>query len=435
MKADEMLAAVAQTVILLSNGCFTYVYTPQNVNIYKDLFVVSIVFLVSLAEIFLLAFLRILFRKLCRFHTNYGVHMLFRPLTTAIQTPKSDRMGDLSQVNKNTTDYTIEKPQSSQESISDVDLELSDLDSNDARPIVEHRNTYVDVYGLGWACFATLYACDTSSELPSISFVFTLLTLLFMQGLYTLSTLFQNYQRGFVESEEYKKINTKKALMIGSTCMCLISFSVLTVSLGQNILPRQDATIASTFLSIILPSTAPILLISVPPSSTPLRLLAECLPFVLTLSLSYIMFFIGTKGELSAAIRQINDMQIISNSTNFTEPTSPFYLPSFELDVHFQSNETIHFSASMDTSVEVNNVLLLLIAPIFKVPALICILASIISRQLLTVTSCLLLILSMRMFAMNSHNFSDHANSLFLVSFIFALLAVATNNIKHFFFS
>lgn len=427
-----MLAALAQTLILLSNGVFTYVYTPQNVNVYKDLFVVSIVFLVALAEILLFAFLRIVLRKLCKIQTDYGVHMLFRPLTTAIQTPKSDRTEDVSQSQKPVESYSVDNARSPVE----VDLELSEIDSNDAYPVLEHRSTYLDVYGLGWACFATLYACDTSSELPSMSFVFTLLALLFVQGLYTMSTMIKNYQQGVSHLEEFKNANTKKALTLGATCMSSISFTTLTVALGQNILPRQDATISSTFLSIVLPSTAPLLLISVPPSSTPLRLLGECLPFVLTLSISYIMFFIGTKGELSAAIRQINDMQITKlNSTNITEPANPFYLPSFELDVHFFSNETIQFSASMDTSVEVNNMLLLFAAPIFKVPALICILASIISRQLLTVTSCLLLILSMRMFAMNSHGFNEHANSLFLVSFIFSVLAVATNNMKHIFFS
>jgi hypothetical protein len=429
-----MLAALAQTLILLSNGVFTYVYTPQNVSVYKDLFVVSIVFLVALAEIILFALLRITLRKLCNFRTDYGVHMLFKPLTTAIQTPKSDRVGDLSQAPAPATTHGVDNAQSP--NTVDADLELSDLDSNDAYPVLQHRNTYIDVYGLGWACFATLYACDTSSELPSISFIFTLLALLFMQGLYTLSTLQKNYRQGLWEAQEYKNANTKRALTLGSTCMSLISFSVLTVALGQSILPRQNATVSSTFLSIVLPSTAPILLISVPPSSTPLRLLGECLPFVLTLSISYIMFFVGTKGELSTAIRQINDMQITKlNTTNITQPVNPFYLPSFELDVHFESNETIQFSASMDTSVEVNNVFLLLAAPIFKVPALICILASIISRQLLTVTSCLLLILSMRMFAMNSHGFNEHANSLFLVSFIFSVLSVATNNMKHIFFT
>lgn len=426
-----MLATLAQTLILLSNGVFTYVYTPQNVNIYKDLFIVSIVFLVALAEIIFFVLMRIMLKRLCKFHTDYGVHLLFRPLTTAIQTPKSDRTEDITRSQKPVETYSVDNAQSPV----DVDLELSDVDSNDAYPVLEHRNTYVDVYGLGWACFATLYACDTSSELPSISFVFTLLALLFVQGLYSISTLFKNYQQGLSHLEEFKNVNTKKALTLGATCMSLISFTVLAVALGQNILPRQDATISSTFLSIILPSTAPLLLISVPPSSTPLRLLGECLPFILTLSISYIMFFVGTKGQLSAAIRQINNMQITKlNSTNISEPVNPFYLPSFELDVHFESNETIQFSASMDTSVEVNNIFLLLAAPVFKVPALICILASIISRQLVTVTSCLLLILSMRMFALNSHGFNEQANSLFLVSFIFSVLAVGTNNMKNIFF-
>jgi hypothetical protein len=426
-----MIAALAQTLILLSNGVFTYVYTPHNVNLYKDLFIVSILFLVALAEILFFALMRVMLKKLCKFHTDYGVHMLFRPLTAAIQTPKSDRTEEVSPPQKPMETYSVENAQPSV----DIDFELSEVDSNDAYPVLEHRNTYVDVYGLGWACFATLYACDTSSELPSISFVFTLLALLFVQGLYTISTLWRNHQQGLSHLEEFKNVNTKKALTLGVTFMSLMSFVLLTVALGQNILPRQNATIASTFLSIVLPSTAPLLLISVPPSSTPLRLLGECLPFVLTLSLSYIMFFIGTKGELSAAIRQINDMQITtSNGTNISQPESPFYLPSFELDVHFESNETIQFSASMDTPVEVNNIFLLLAAPIFKVPALICILASIISRQLLTVTSCLLLILSMRMFALNSHGFNESANSLFLVSFIFSVLAVATNNMKHIFF-
>ena len=429
-----MLESLAQTLILLANGGYTFLYTPHNVSVYKDLFVVSIVFLVALAEIIIFTLVRVALRKFCNVRTDYGVHMMFKPLTTAMNTPKSDRKGDLS-IHEETRPYSEgveQSPKCDRDSV-DIDLELSELGSQEGMPVVEYRNTYIDVYGLGWACFATLYACDTASELPSLSFVFTLLCFLFLQALYMMTGLFRNVQQGlYSESEHHKTLMSRKALTVGTSALCVISFCVLSVALGQNILPRQNSTVYSTFISMILPSTAPILLISVPPCSTPLRLLGECLPFVLTLSISYIMFYIGTKGQLSTVIHEINQMNMTGNLTDIARPSN--YLPAYDLEVHFESNQTLHFSASMDTPVDVNNVFMLLLAPIFKVPAVICILANIISRRLLTVTSCLLLILSIRMALINGASFSSHGNTMFVLSFVLSLLAVAINIVKTAFF-
>jgi len=449
-------AVVVQTFLILLSGAFNGLLTPSSQSVTKELFVSSVILMLGVVQGIAIIICKLLLRKFCRVHTNCGMHLLLKPLSTAMSTAKTDRPGENGPSEEalrsstgaggassaapppNTDHSDMEAPHASvrdNQSLSG----FSDLDEGDVMR-VDERNVYSDVYLLGFAAFSVTYCSDTSSVIPSISFVFTLLAICFLQSLHVITVLLRSIkaQSYMTDTDEAaKQLNTKRGLTVATAALCILSFLLYIFGFAGRLRPLLSSSVFDFVFSIILPMLSPLFLITISPKHNPLRVIFECTPFIFCLCISYSLFFLASRGTISTVIHEVNQ---ISNSSlaedaDPTKLTASSYLPAFDLEIHQESNSSIHFKADLSTSADrLENLPLLLLAPIVKIPLVILVLANTINRSFLTICSAMLFVLSCRsVVETKSTDYLQGSGGLFIAALVLSAMAVLVNVAKHLF--
>lgn len=450
-----MVAAVlAQTFLILLSGAFNGLLTPSSQSVTKELFVSSVILMLGVVQGLLIIIAKLMLRKFCRVHTNCGMHLLLKPLSTAMSTAKTDRPGEngpsehalRSSTGVGEASGTIPPPNTDHSDMEDPPPSardnqslsgFSDLDENDVMR-VDERNVYTDVYLLGFAAFSVTYCSDTSSVIPSISFVFTLLAICFLQSLHVITVLLQSLKsQSYMTDidEATKQLNTKRGMTVATAALCILSFIVYIFGFAGRLKPLLSSSIFDIVFSIILPMLSPLFLITISPKNNALRVIFECTPFIFCLCISYSLFFLASRGTIYTVIHEVNQISNSSLTEDFdlAKNTASSYLPAFDLEIHQESNSSIHFKADLSTSADrLENLPLLLLAPFVKIPLVILVLANTINRSFLTICSAMLFVLSCRsVVETKSTDYLQGSGGLFIAALVLSAVAILVNVGKH----
>lgn len=309
---------------------------------------------------------------------------------------------------------------------------LSDVSSDIMHP-PERRNVYADIYMLGLAFFVVVYACDGSTQLSTYCFLITMTTLSLIHTNQTISnvmTALRQQRLSLETASTHRKVLTRRVFTVGiAGCNCLALFCY-TASSGSSLF--DDLVKGSVFdlvFAVVLPLMAPIMLSCVSPKQNPAQTIAECSPFVFTLATVAVLVFIASRGTIEAVVHSLSNFtdatrhgtvqeaqvavhenrssHAYGNATLIEEmmgwmygsaKTSVTKAPGIPwLDIEIHTNSSIYFNADLSTTVDGwHNVPFLVLAPLIKLPAVVCILTSIVNRSHNIVITSLTLILTIR---------------------------------------
>ena len=388
-------SAIIQTGLLLSSGAFNALLSPASLSVEKQLFVSSVVLIVGCAQGFILLVFKVVLRFCTGIDLKFGSSYLFAPLTSALKHGVNDRPGE--------TDTTIPivvraTPRLYQNPVLDIESE----DENE--PVASHfipeqelvmderRNIYRDVYLLGLAAFTATYCIDTVSPTPATSFLSGLLVLSIAQSVNILFILARANTPGISSTEIQSMLHGKRILTVTSCLFASVAFVMFCIGLAGT--ATEISAVENMFdvtFSIVLPMICPWLLVTVSPKQLPMRTLMECTPFVLTLCLAYILFFLATRGQISTiihALREIGDNSTLVDLNSMTD-----------FEIHSDVNASIYFTTDMFSKTSVDsagNIPLLMIAPLLKIPTIVVVLANVINRSNLLVINSLLIVTAAR---------------------------------------
>lgn len=320
-----------------------------------------------------------------------------------------------------------------------LDVAWDDADSvlsADAENLRErdYRNVFTDIYVLGIASFTVTYCIDATSPLPSASFLFGIVVMTLVQSTNILIILYRGARYRQHATSAGGATLKRTFTLVSSICM-LMSYLMFCIGIIHTGPTTFAASLFDAIFSFALPLVCPILLTTISPKSNPLQTIIECSPFVFTLSAAFFLFFLTTRGQLSAIVHQISWKE-----TNLDD-TGDFILsiPYIDIEVHSDVNASLHFTTTELTgathgaaSDPLSNLPLLLLAPFIKVPTIIIVISSVINRSGLVVSTSMLLVLAARELANKIHNNVPlSVYHVYVSSLVFTTLALTCNIIKH----
>jgi hypothetical protein len=181
--------------------------------------------------------------------------------------------------------------------------------------------------------------------------------------------------------------------------------------------------------SILLPLTAPWLLVTVSPKQQPLRTFFECTPFVFTICFSYVLFFLATRGQLSTIVHEMaSSVAKADNATNVTMSNN-----IVDIEFHSNVNASIRFNMEMFSKTSVDsagNIPMLLLAPLVKIPTIVVVLANVVNRSNLVVITVLLVVLSLRE-VLDSEMTDLPTHRAYTVALLLAVVSLVFNVVKY----
>jgi hypothetical protein len=142
----------------------------------------------------------------------------------------------------------------------------------------------------------------------------------------------------------------------------------------RNHVEELNPSFLNIMLSIVLPLLSPCMLLTISPKTTPLVTIQECSPFVVTMALWYIAFFLSLRGHLHSAMS-------FDNST------------AIDIDMGIEMEQSFHLDTAVDHGY---NIPWIMFSPIFKVLAMSIIVAAIINRRNLEILCPIQLVLTSR---------------------------------------
>lgn len=428
-------SAVLQTILLLSSGAVNVLISPGTLSVEKQLFVSSVILIVGFAQGVVLLLLKVIVRTLTGWNMRFGSSYLFAPLTTAMSNAVNDRPGETDV----TTPVVIRTPVITRNHVRAVDAGFdgfeSDDDSNTGAShfmpeleiaIAERRNIYTDIYLLGVAAFTATYCIDTVSPAPTTAFLSGLLIMSIAQSCHIMVIL----MRTSGTQESGSLINGRRILTVTSCGFATASFIMFSLGLVEaNIDSASIDTVFDLTFSILLPLVSPWLLVLVSPKQQPMRTLLECTPFVFTICVSFVLFFIATRGEIYTILHELD---VSGGNVTFPQGDGAQGDGGNEFEIHSNVNASIHFELDFfsKTSVEsAGNIPLLLCAPIIKIPTMVVVLANIMNRSNLVVVTALLVIMSFREVATSPA--SEACHRAYAVAFTLGIVSLGFNVIKY----
>jgi hypothetical protein len=396
-------SALIQTALLLSSGAFNALLNPGSLSVEKQLFVSSVILIIGFAQGVLLLILKVVLKICTGFDVRLGSGYLLAPLTTAMKNRINERPGE--------TDMTIPivvktTPRIYQNPVRDIES-----DEEEDEPIASHflpeqemvieerRNVFSDVYILGLSAFTATYCIDSVSPAPTAAFISGLLVLSITQSVNIMYVLARARTQGI--SKDIEAVLHGKRILTVSSCM-FVTASFLMFCIGLAGTVTEVSAVENVFdvtFSVILPLVCPWLLVTVSPKQVPVRTLMECAPFVLTLCMAYILFFLATRGSISTIIHEIGELSHVRHNDTMHNDTMSDLTSVTDLEFHSYVNASIHFNTDIFSKTSVDsagNIPLLMVAPLLKIPTIVVVLANVINRSHLLVITSLLIVMSAR---------------------------------------
>jgi hypothetical protein len=429
-------AAVTQTIILLTSGAFNVLLNPGTLAVSNQLFVSSVILMIGFAQGMILVICKVILRFITGWKINFSSSYLFAPLASALSNSVNDRPGE---TDVNTPVVTPMQPRcvqgtpgrSSAYDGYDTEDDDADVTATHFMPeleiaIDERRNVYTDIYLLGIATFTTTYCIDTVSPVPTTAFVSGLLLMSITQSA-NIMIILSRSKASYQDADVNHAMRGKRLLTVTSCIFATGSFVMFCIGLAGAKLPTESIkTMFDVTFSIILPLIAPWLLITVSPKQQPMRTLFECTPFVFTICFSFVLFFLATRGQMSAMIHELSN--VVANQNNATSAILTNNM--VELQFHSDINASMHFNMDMFSTTSVDsagNIPMLMFAPLVKIPTIVVVLANVINRSNLVVITALMVTMSLREITQTEMNTSAHraycvALTLSVMSLIFNVL-------------
>jgi hypothetical protein len=289
--------------------------------------------------------------------------------------------------------------------------------------IDERRNVYTDIYLLGIATFTTTYCIDTISPVPTTAFVSGLLLMSITQSVNILILLSRS-KASYQDIDVKRAMRGKRLLTITSCVFATGAFCMFCIGLAGANRPNESIkTMFDVAFSVILPLIAPWLLVTVSPKQQPMRTLFECTPFVFTICFSFVLFFLATRGQISAMVHEFSTA--VAQGSNATRSTISNEI--VEIQFHSDVNTSIHFNMDTFSTTSINSagsIPMLMFAPLVKIPTIVVVLANVINRSNLVVITALMVTMSLREITQSDVSSSVHraycaALALSVISLIF----------------
>ncbi len=432
-------SAIIQTILLLSSGAFNVLLNPGSLSVEKQLFVSSVILMIGFAQGLILLLLKVLFRYMTGWNIKFGMSYLFAPLAKAMSNPINDRPGETDVI----TPIVTKLHAANSNIVPEIDGSVYDgFDSEDESftPVASHfmpeleielterRNVYTDIYLLGIATFTTTYCIDTVSPAPTTAFLSGLLIMSIAQSCNIVTILSRSADASH-DSSLATTMRGKRLLTVTSCIFATGSFVMFCIGLSTAHADESSVnTMFDVTFSIILPLIAPWLLVTVSPKKQPLRTFFECTPFVFTICVSFVLFFLATRGQISTIIHDIN--QASGHKHNGTD----LALSNNVIDIEFHSdvNASLHFNMDLFSTTSVDsagNIPMLMCAPFIKIPTIVAVLANVINRSNLVVITALLVTMSMR--EMTSTDSSSATHRAYTVALALSCFSLVFNVVKY----
>jgi len=434
-------AALVQTAVLLSSGAFNVLLNPDSLNVGTQLFVSSVILMIGFAQGMVLLLLKVLIRSVTGWNPRFGTSYLFAPLASAMSNSINDRPGEI-EVNTPVvtpvfTRHHTTEPREAKGSVydgydsddCDEDVTASHFMPELELAIDERRNVYTDIYLLGIATFTTTYCIDTVSPTPTAAFVSGLLIMSVSQSINILIILMRTSGQ-HMDPEMFREMRSKRLLTVTSCIFATGSFVMFCVAMGTTeAIQTPIHSIFDMTFSILLPLTAPWLLVTVSPKQQPLRTFFECTPFVFTICFSYVLFFLATRGQLSTIVHEMaSSVAKADNATNVTMSNN-----IVDIEFHSNVNASIRFNMEMFSKTSVDsagNIPMLLLAPLVKIPTIVVVLANVVNRSNLVVITVLLVVLSLRE-VLDSEMTDLPTHRAYTVALLLAVVSLVFNVVKY----
>jgi hypothetical protein len=431
-------SAIVQTILLLSSGAFNVLLNPGSLSVEKQLFVSSVVLMIGFAQGFLMITIKVLIRLLTGFNIRFGTTYLFAPLANAMRNSVNDRPGE---TDVNTPVVTKIRNDNTKTPSRETAYDGFDSEDEEFAPTASHfmpelevalderRNVYTDIYLLGIATFTTTYCIDTVSPAPTTAFISGLLIMSIAQSANILVILTRTTS-GYIGGEDGRALRVKRLLTVTSCIFASGAFIMFSIGLVNS---REDIssinTIFDVTFSIVLPLIAPWLLVTVSPKQQPLRTLFECTPFVFTISFSFVLFFLATRGQISTIVHELT-----TTSGNITKNTTTTTLGIniAEFEVHTNANASLHFNMDMFSTTSVDNagnIPMLMLAPLIKIPTIVVVLANVINRSNLVVITALMVTMTLR--EINTDDISTSTHRAYCVALVLSIISLLFNLVKY----
>jgi hypothetical protein len=412
-------AAIVQTVVLLTSGAFNVLLNPGTLAVSNQLFVSSVILMIGFAQGLILVTFKVIVRLITGWNLHCSSSYLFAPLASAMSNSVNDRPGE---TDVNTPIVTPIQPRSVQSTHGrpsaydgyDTEDDDADVTATHFMPelemaIDERRNVYTDIYLLGIATFTTTYCIDTVSPVPTTAFVSGLLIMSIAQST-NIMVILARSNVTYLDVETTRAMRGKRLLTVTSCIFATGAFVVFCIGLADAKMATESIqTMFDVTFSIILPLIAPWLLVTVSPKQQPLRTLFECTPFVFTICFSFVLFFLATRGQMSAMIHEFSSAVANENNSNTTKAVISGNV--VELQFHSDVNASIHFNMDVFSTTSVDsagNIPMLMFAPLVKIPTIVVVLANVINRSNLVVITALMVTMSLREIAQTDVNSSAH---------------------------
>jgi hypothetical protein len=232
----------------------------------------------------------------------------------------------------------------------------------------ETNNVYTDIYLLGIATFCIFYSVDTVSTIPCHSFLIGLT----LASVRDVASLVRS-----IRADMLFNLGLARSITLLSFITIILAQSSLGVVLRmqyRNHVEELNPSFLNIMLSIVLPLLSPCMLLTISPKTTPLVTIQECSPFVVTMALWYIAFFLSLRGHLHSAMS-------FDNST------------AIDIDMGIEMEQSFHLDTAVDHGY---NIPWIMFSPIFKVLAMSIIVAAIINRRNLEILCPIQLVLTSR---------------------------------------
>ena len=423
-------SAVVQTILLLSSGAFNVLLNPGNISVEMQLFSSSVVLLIGFAQGFVLLTFKVMVKSMTGWNPQFGTNLLFSPLSTAMGNAINDRPGEIDV----TASIVTQKGTGSVHDGFDTDDEDDNRNSEHFMPelemvIQERRNVYSDIYLLGIATFTATYCIDTVAPTPTTAFLSGLMIMSIFQSV-NIVVILARANGGFIDNELAYAMRSKRLLTVTSCVFAAGAFVMFCIGLANsNVDASSVNSLFDGFFSIFLPLITPWLLVAVSPKQQPMRTLFECTPFVATICVCFTLFFLATRGQISTIIRDL------SSASNDNANITQLLLPNSEIEFKFHSdvNASLHFNMDFGATNSVGsagNVIMLLIAPLVKIPTIIIVLANVINRSNLVVITALLVTMSLREIVNNEEE--EATGHVYMISLMLSILSLFFNVLKYF---
>lgn len=433
-------SAIIQTALLLSSGAFNVLLNPGSLSVEKQLFVSSVILMIGFAQGFALVLFKLFVRWLTGWDLRFGISYLFAPLAKAMSNPINARPGETDV----TTPIVTKIPARNSTCVPEIDGSTNDgFDSDDESSIpvashfmpeleleiAERRNVYTDIYLLGIATFTATYCIDTVSPAPTTAFLSGLLVMSIAQSVNIVVILSRATDMG-LDTAVTQAMRGKRLLTVTACIFATGSFVMFCAGLWNA--HEVESSVNSIFdvtFSVILPLIAPWLLVTVSPKQQPLRTFFECTPFVFTICVSFVLFFLATRGQISTIVHDIN---IASNHIHNNRTDMQVSNKVIDIEFHSDVNASLHFNMDLFSTTSVDsagNIPMLLCAPLIKIPTIVVVLANVINRSNLVVITALLVTMSMREISDTSISLATHRS--FCIAFALGCVSLICNVIKY----